>query len=93
MINLSGIYIVDEIEWRSDNPNLPLSYTFSVDMNDPFWKGHVERYLSDCESSREALNEFFGEYLDKSYYTDVLSYRVRSLEEIREDKISIILKN
>lgn len=92
MINLSGIYIVDEIEWRSDDPNLPLSHTFSVDMNDPFWKEHVEGYLSDCESPREALNEFLGEYLDKAYYTDILSYRVRSLEEVRDDKISIILK-
>jgi hypothetical protein len=47
--------------------------------------------VKDYMTERESLEEFFWEYLDKVFYIEPVFWRIRKLDEIRNDEIDDIL--
>ena len=98
MEELTNRYLVDEIDWRPDingeiSDRLPSQQWVDVDMSDDFWRGHVTSYTNNGElSPRDALDSFLLEYLDKIYSSDLLAARIRSIDEVRDDRIDDIFR-
>jgi len=94
---LTGKYLVDQIEWRggakviSTGELLPSEYWFDVDMGKDFWYRNVENHTDEETTPKEALYDFFWEYLDKSYFTEPVHWRIRSFDEVRNEKINSFL--
>ena len=90
--HLTNKYFVDLLDWREGytDSELPEDYWFDVDMSDDFWYTMVVDQIDEETTDREALDWFLIEWLDKAYCHDLLGARIRSIDEIREERIDII---
>lgn len=96
MKNLTGKYLVDLIDWRPDingeiSDKLPSEHWIDVDMSDDFWFNNINSFLNESNTPRDALNAFLMEYIDTIYSHDFFGARIRSIDEIRDEKIDDIL--